>query len=64
MVPNLGKTILKIEKSNSNASKEGLPIGRNRVRLHMRHINLIHTGGKGYSKKDPITLVVSRSNIM
>ena len=44
--------------------RHGLAIGRNRVRRHMRHLNLIHTGRKGHRKKVPRTLVVSRPNIM
>ena len=42
----------------------GLVIGRNRVRRHMRHLNLIHTRKKGYRKKVPRILVVSRPNLM
>ena len=43
--------------------RHGLTIGGNRVRRHIRHLNLIHTRGKGYRKKVPRMLVVSKSNL-
>ena len=42
----------------------GSRIGRNRVRRHMRHMNLIATHKKAHRKYVPRTIVVVRPNIM
>ncbi len=44
--------------------RSGSRIGRNRVRRHMRHMNLVTTHKKVHSKYVPRTVVVARPNIM
>ena len=41
-----------------------MAIGRNRVRRHMRHLNLIRTRKRVNRKNVPRTVVVARPNIM
>ena len=51
-------------KSMWSYVRHGLAIGRNRVRRHMRHLNLIHTRKKVNRKHVPRTVVVARPNLM
>ena len=44
--------------------RSGFRIGRNRVRRHMRHMNLIATHKKARRKHVPRTIVVARPNVM
>ncbi|HLH85656.1 MAG TPA: IS3 family transposase [Thermoplasmataceae archaeon] len=44
--------------------RSGFRIGRNRVRRHMRHMNLITTHKKAHRKHAPRTIVAARPNIM
>ena len=42
----------------------GIRVGRNRIRRHMRHMNLISTRKKVHIKNVPRAIAVARSNIM
>ena len=44
--------------------RSGSKIGRNRVRRHMRHMNLVTTHKKVHGRHVPRTVVVARPNIM
>ena len=44
--------------------RSGSRIGRNRVRRHMRHMNLVTTHKKVHRKYVPRTVVVARPNIL
>ena len=44
--------------------RQGVLSGRNRIRRHMRHLNLMHSSKKTYRKRVPRTLLVSRPNLM
>ncbi len=44
--------------------RPGIMVGRNRIRRHMRHMNLIATHRKVRRKHVPRTIVVARPNIM
>ena len=44
--------------------RSGIRAGRNRIRRHMRHMNLISTNKKIRRKHVPKTIVVTRPNIM
>ena len=44
--------------------RSGSRIGRNRVRRHMRHMNLVTTHKKVHRKHVPRTIVVARPNLM
>ncbi|EQD76842.1 transposase, partial [mine drainage metagenome] len=44
--------------------RQGVLSGRNRIRRHMRHLNLMHSSKKTYRKKVPRILLVSRPNVM
>ena len=44
--------------------RSGSRIGRNRIRRHMRHMNLVTTHKKIHRKYVPRTVVVARPNIM
>jgi putative transposase len=44
--------------------RQGVFSGRNRIRRHMRHLNLMHSSKKTYRKRVPRTLLVSRPNLM
>ena len=44
--------------------RSGSRIGRNRVRRHMRHMNLIATHKKVHRKHVPRTMVVERPNVV
>ena len=44
--------------------RSGYRIGRNRIRRHMRHMNLIATHKKVHRKHVPRTIVVARPNMM
>lgn len=45
-------------------NRQGITAGRNRIRRHMRHLNLVHSTAKRYRKKVPRALVVASPNIM
>ena len=44
--------------------RSGSRVGRNRIRRHMRHMNLIATHKKVHRKHVPRTIVVARPNVM
>ena len=44
--------------------RSGIRVGRNRIRRHMRHMNLISTRKKVHRKHVPRTVVVARPNIL
>ena len=44
--------------------RSGIRVGRNRIRRHMRHMNLIATHKKVHRKHVPRTIVVARPNVM
>ena len=44
--------------------RSGIRVGRNRIRRHMRHMNLVSTKKKVHRKHVPRTIVVARPNIM
>ena len=44
--------------------RSGVRMGRNRIRRHMRHMNLIATHKKVHRKHGPKTIVVARPNAM
>jgi putative transposase len=44
--------------------RSGIRVGRNRIRRHMRHMNLIAMHKKVHRKHVPRTIVVARPNVM
>ena len=44
--------------------RSGSRVGRNRIRRHMRHMNLVSTKKKVHRKHVPRTIVVARPNVM
>ena len=44
--------------------RSGIRVGRNRIRRHMRHMNLVTTHKKVHRKHVPRTVVVARPNIL
>lgn len=44
--------------------RQGLVIGRNRVRRHMRYLSLVHARKETYRRRLPRTIIVSRPNLM
>ena len=44
--------------------RSGSRMGRNRIRRHMRHMNLVPTRKKGHRKHVPRTILVARPNMM
>ena len=59
-----GKTMIWHKKSNSNDPAFWFQMGRNRIRRHMRHMNLISTRKKVHRKHTPRTILVARPNMM